>query len=140
MTIEQTMGAQLAEIAVDAARVILPYWRAGTEATHKTDGSPVTAADKASEDVILPRLAALWPDIPVFSEECFEDGHCPVPGDRFFSVDPLDGTKGFIQGKVSFAVCIGLVEHGRPTVGAISARRAASSPFFSNTDSTASLV
>ena len=64
---------------------------------------------------------ALWPDIPVLSEECFEDGHCPVPGDRFFSVDPLDGTKGFIQGKVSFAVCIGLVEHGRPTVGAISA-------------------
>ena len=121
MTEQTTMGAQLAEIAVDAARVILPYWRAGTEATHKTDGSPVTAADKASEDIILPRLAALWPDIPVFSEECFEDGHCPVPGDRFFSVDPLDGTKGFIQGKVSFAVCIGLVEHGRPTVGAISA-------------------
>lgn len=119
MTDRRRMAEQLAEIAVEASRAILPFWRAGGEVGRKTDGSPVTEADRASEAVILPRLAQQWPELPVFSEECFEDGHCPVPGDRFFSVDPLDGTKGFVQGKDCFAVCIGLVEHGRPAIGAV---------------------
>lgn len=114
-------GARLAEIAVAASGAILPFWRAGGEVRSKADGSPVTAADRASEAVILPRLAELWPDVPVFSEECFEDGHCPTPGERFFSVDPLDGTKGFVQGRTSFTVNIGLVERGRPRIGAIAA-------------------
>ncbi|KAK0348087.1 hypothetical protein LTR94_038621, partial [Friedmanniomyces endolithicus] len=55
------LAGVLADIAEEAAQLILPYWRAGTTAEIKADDSPVTAADRAAEALILERLTALWP-------------------------------------------------------------------------------
>ncbi|WP_392354727.1 inositol monophosphatase family protein [Brevundimonas sp. LF-1] len=59
----------LADIAEEAAQLILPYWRAGTTAEIKADDSPVTAADRAAEALILQRLTARWPQVQAVAEE-----------------------------------------------------------------------
>ena len=116
------LGARLAEIAVEASRVILPYWRNDAVVTSKPDESPVTEADHAAEALILERLRVLYPDVPVVAEEAMAGGADPGDlGRRFFLVDPLDGTRGFVAGRESFAVNIGLVEDGRAVAGAIAA-------------------
>ena len=87
---------------------------------HKTDGSPVTAADHASERSILPALAALTPDIPIVSEEAVAAGRIPdVTGGRFWLVDPLDGTREYVAGNGEYAVCIGLVVAFVPVLGVL---------------------
>ena len=88
--------------------------------TEKADGSPVTAADQAAEDIILPALRALTPDIPVVSEEESSQGLTPeITGERFWLVDPLDGTKEFLNGNGEFTVNIALIEHGFPVLGVV---------------------
>lgn len=85
----------------------------------KSDGSPVTAFDKASEAFISAKLRELTPEIPVVAEEKFEglkDGHVhPV----CWYVDPLDGTSNFAKGADDFCVNIGLVENDRPALGVV---------------------
>jgi 3'(2'), 5'-bisphosphate nucleotidase len=116
------IGAELAEICEAAAALILPLWRSGLAVTHKADESPVTEADQRGEKLILERLAAAFPDIPVISEEdASEFGTPDSIGPRFFLVDPLDGTKAFVRGDPHFTVNIGLIEHGRPVAGAVTA-------------------
>ena len=106
-------------IAEDAGRATLTFY-GSTDSTAKTDGSPVTAADQAAEDIILPRLRALTPDIPVVSEEEASKGLTPdVTGERFWLVDPLDGTKEFISGNGEFTVNIALIERGAPILGVV---------------------
>jgi 3'(2'), 5'-bisphosphate nucleotidase len=116
------IGAELAEICEAAAALILPLWRSGLAVTHKADESPVTEADQRGEALILKALAERFPDIPVISEEdASEFGTPDAIGPRFFLVDPLDGTKAFVRGDPHFTVNIGLIEHGRPVAGAVSA-------------------
>jgi len=105
--------------AEEAGRATLRFY-GSTEAAAKADGSPVTAADQAAEDIILPRLRALTPDIPVVSEEEASKGLSPdVTGPRFWLVDPLDGTKEFISGNGEFTVNIALIENGLPILGVV---------------------
>ena len=112
----------LADIAEEAAAVILPYWRAGGEVFSKADDSPVTLADQKAEALILSRLSALYPDIQAVAEEQSEaDGKPESAADRFWLIDPLDGTKGFVQGKESFTVNIALIEKGVPVAGVVTA-------------------
>lgn len=86
----------------------------------KKDGSPVTNADKCAEAIIMPALAALTPDIPIVSEEAFERGVIPdVSKGTFWTVDPIDGTKEFVNRTGAFVVAISLVVDGKPVLGAI---------------------
>lgn len=85
----------------------------------KDDHSPVTAADHASETIILAGLAALRPDIPVIAEEAAAAGRIPETGARFFLVDPLDGTKEFLKKNGEFTVNIALIEEAVPVFGLI---------------------
>ncbi|EWY39815.1 3'-5'-bisphosphate nucleotidase [Skermanella stibiiresistens SB22] len=105
-------------IAREAGEVILRYYTDTVTAHVKADGSPVTAADNAAEAVILPALHHLTPDIPVISEEQHAAGKSP-PGDHgtYWLVDPLDGTKGFIEHTGEFTVNIGLIKDGVPVLG-----------------------
>jgi 3'(2'), 5'-bisphosphate nucleotidase len=89
------------------------------EVTQKTDRTPVTAADLASERVIVEILTKAFPDIPVVSEETVPEAGFSSPADRFWCVDPLDGTKEFIVRNGEFAVLVGLIEHGRPVLGVV---------------------
>jgi 3'(2'), 5'-bisphosphate nucleotidase len=89
-------------------------------ATHKADKSPVTAADVAAELVILAALRDLTPDIPVIAEEDAQASGLPAQApDRFWLVDPLDGTKEFIARNGEFTVNIALVERGAPVLGVV---------------------
>jgi 3'(2'), 5'-bisphosphate nucleotidase len=117
---DASIGDVLAEIVVEAGRLILPYWRSELTVMRKADESPVTEADQKGELLILERLKAAYPDIPVISEEdAAEFGTPEAIGPRFFLVDPLDGTKAFVRGDPNFTVNIGLVQDGRPVAGAV---------------------
>jgi 3'(2'), 5'-bisphosphate nucleotidase len=88
----------------------------------KTDGSPVTAADEASEAVISAGLKHLAPNVTVVSEEQAVLGKFRAPdGACYFLVDPLDGTREFIAGRDEFTVNIALVRAGEPIIGVIAA-------------------
>jgi 3'(2'), 5'-bisphosphate nucleotidase len=111
--------AAVRPIAEEAGRAALRYY-GKAEATLKADGSPVTAADQAAEGVILPALHGLTPDIPVISEEATAQGRSPaVDGATFWLVDPLDGTKEFLNGNGEFTVNIALIANGVPVLGVV---------------------
>jgi 3'(2'), 5'-bisphosphate nucleotidase len=106
------------DLARQAGAAILSFYQSGTPVIVKADGSPVTAADHASDAILTPGLEALTPDIPVVSEEGVEAGRVPdISGGSFWLVDPLDGTREFIAETDQFTVLIGLVEGGRPVLG-----------------------
>ena len=90
----------------------------GPKVELKDDASPVTAADQASEAIIIDALKDFAPDIPIVSEEIAGDRSADL-GPRFFLVDPLDGTKEFIQKRSDFTVNIALVEDGIPRFGLV---------------------
>jgi 3'(2'),5'-bisphosphate nucleotidase len=107
------------EAAHEAGREICRVYRAGFDVRMKADASPVTAADHAAERVIVEHLARLAPGVPVVAEEGVAAGQIPTVGERFFLVDPLDGTREFVSGNGEFTVNIALVEHGAPTLGVV---------------------
>lgn len=117
------MTDPLLDVAVRAALAagdaIMRVYAEPFEVIQKSDQTPVTEADLAAERVIIEMLTAAFPDIPIVSEETApEDGFKP-PAARFWVVDPLDGTKEFIAKNGEFAVCIALVEDGRPVLGVV---------------------
>lgn len=116
------LAEALADIAEDAARVILPYWRSGVVAESKADDSPVTQADREAEALILARLAALYPGVQAVAEEAVAaDGAPAEAADWFWLIDPLDGTRGFVEGRESYTVNIALIHDGAPVAGVVTA-------------------
>lgn len=110
----------LEDVAIAAGRAILEVYHAGPSVTLKHDASPVTEADERAEAIILEGLAKAFPDIPVVAEESVAAGRIPnVEGKRFFLVDPLDGTKEFINKRDDFTVNIALIENGTPVAGIV---------------------
>jgi len=112
----------LCHIAFKAGMAIMAHYESSEEieVARKDDNSPVTAADQDAEDVILPALKTLAPDVPIVSEERAAAGDIPeLDGGRFFLVDPLDGTKEFLNRNGEFTVNIALIEDGRPVAGVV---------------------
>ena len=112
----------LCDLAIDAGSVILPFFKEGIaskDISCKADNTLVTTADLKSNEVILQGLKALNLDYPIVSEEGSDDKARKTNGDRFWLVDPLDGTRGFVNGSKDFTVNIALIEHGYPVVGII---------------------
>jgi 3'(2'), 5'-bisphosphate nucleotidase len=104
------------EAARRAAEVILEVRTHGFEVEYKGHDDPVTAADRAANEVIVSTLRAAFPDDSIVAEED------PIPetrGRRCWFVDPLDGTKEFVAGIPEYCVMIGLAIDGRATVGAM---------------------
>ena len=103
-----------------AGQATLPHWRNDVAVTEKADASPVTAADLAAHDILASGLRALAPEIPVLSEE---DAGIPfaerADWQRWWLVDPLDGTKEFISGSEEFTVNVALIERGRVVFGVV---------------------
>jgi 3'(2'), 5'-bisphosphate nucleotidase len=104
-------------VALAAGRVQMLHRRAGLSPESKADSSPVTAADRESEAIILAGLARLAPGIATIAEESVTEGRIPSIGETFFLVDPLDGTKGYVKGRDDFTINIALVENRRPVFG-----------------------
>ena len=104
---------------LNAGAATMRHFRCSVVADTKSDGSPVTIADRESEEIILAGLAAVAPNILVVAEEASADG-CPAAiGTDFFLVDPLDGTREFTSGREEFTINIGLIRNGVPNFGII---------------------
>ncbi len=110
---------RLLPVARAAGAAILEVYATDFEIRTKADESPVTQADQRAEAAILPALADLTPDVPVIAEEAVAAGRVPAVAERFWLVDPLDGTKEFIQRNGEFTVNIALVENGVPVLGIV---------------------
>ncbi|MBI4805316.1 MAG: 3'(2'),5'-bisphosphate nucleotidase CysQ [Desulfovibrio sp.] len=103
-----------------AGQAIMQIYSTDFEVELKDDQSPITRADRASNEIILQSLAALHPDIPVLSEETPKPAYSERrKWKRFWLVDPLDGTKEFVKRNGEFSVNIGLVENCRPVFGVL---------------------
>jgi 3'(2'), 5'-bisphosphate nucleotidase len=105
----------LALVAGD--RIMAVYGGPDFEVRAKGDSSPVTEADMAADAVISAGLRAAFPDIPLITEEQ-ADSHA-LTARTFLIVDPLDGTKEFVQRRGDFTVNIAYVQDGRPTHGVV---------------------
>ncbi len=87
---------------------------------HKKDGSPVTKADMLGHKLILKFLNKHYPDIPIVSEESFtQKGYKPAK--EFWLVDPIDGTKEFVNRSGEFTTNIALIQNGHPVLGVVGA-------------------
>jgi 3'(2'), 5'-bisphosphate nucleotidase len=105
--------------ALAAGEAILKVYAEEFDVRHKSDKTPVTEADLAAEKIIVDRLMAAFPDIPCVAEELCEAEGPPPSCDRFWAIDPLDGTREFIARNGEFAVLIALIEEGRPVLGVV---------------------
>ena len=115
--------SRLVDIMIAAARAagaeIERIYGAGCATEWKPDGSPVTQADHAAEAIILDQLSRAYRDVPVVAEEEASAGRVPNLAARWFLVDPLDGTRGFVERNGEFTVNIALIELGLPIAGVI---------------------
>jgi 3'(2'), 5'-bisphosphate nucleotidase len=110
----------LERIALEAGAAILEVYDHGPNISYKDDHSPVTEADERAEEIILGCLASAFPSIPAVAEEAVSSGHVPdIRNGSFFLVDPLDGTKEFINRRHDFTVNIALIEGGVPIAGIV---------------------
>jgi 3'(2'), 5'-bisphosphate nucleotidase len=107
------------DITRRAGDVILQIYRSDFAVARKDDASPVTLADEEAEALIVPALRALWPGVPVVAEEAASKGDVPICGERFWLVDPLDGTREFVSRNGEFTVNIALIENAEPVLGVL---------------------
>src|SRR5512143_2389670 len=112
----------IVSLAREAGREILAIYGAGCVVRRKRDDSPLTTADLAAHRRIVAGLARLTPDIPWLSEE---SGDSSPAGRRrwscFWLLDPLDGTREFLNRNGEFTVNIALIRDGRPVLGVVHA-------------------
>jgi 3'(2'), 5'-bisphosphate nucleotidase len=112
---------QLEELTRSLFPEILKIYRNPKSSTqHKKDGSPVTAADMYAHKVIIRFLAKHFPDIPVVSEESFKQKNYK-PAKEFWIIDPIDGTKEFVNKSDEFTTNIALIQNGKPVLGVVGA-------------------
>jgi 3'(2'), 5'-bisphosphate nucleotidase len=110
----------LTELVRQTGHAILGVDRRTMQTGSKVDGSPVTEADYIADRIIADGLAKLAPGIEAVSEERTPRAKPPHDG-SFFLIDPLDGTREFVAGRVEFTVNLALVTNGTPRLGIIGA-------------------
>lgn len=118
-TSNEQLLEKITAVVREAGAVIMQIYETDFVVRGKSDESPVTLADERAEACILAALATLAPGIPAISEEAAASGRIPQFGNRFWLVDPLDGTKEFIGRNGEFTVNIALVENGFPVLGVV---------------------
>jgi 3'(2'), 5'-bisphosphate nucleotidase len=109
------------ELAIRAGRIVMQVYAGAFDVRGKHDASPVTEADERAEALIVPALHALAPGLAVVAEEAAAAGHVPTCGERFWIVDPLDGTREFVERNGEFTVNIALVANCVPVLGVVHA-------------------
>lgn len=115
--LEQSLQVAL-RLAREAGREVLRIYEHGFTVEEKSDGSPITEADRAANEMILRGLRQAFPDDRVLSEESPFDTSVAM-GRRLWMVDPLDGTSDFAGRTGDFCVMIGLCIAGRPALGVV---------------------
>jgi len=111
---------QVIDTAKEAGKKILEFYETKVEVITKDDDSPLTKADIAAHHIIVDALKELSDEIHIISEESgIPDYTERKKWDRFWLVDPLDGTKEFIKKNGEFTVNIALIEYGKPVLGVV---------------------
>lgn len=105
-------------LARDAGSILMDFYKGDAKIEWKGHDDPVTAADKAANVMLVRELAKAFPNDAILSEEA-EDDKARLTHDRVWMVDPMDGTKQFIEKLDEFAVMIGLAVAGEPKVGVV---------------------
>jgi 3'(2'), 5'-bisphosphate nucleotidase len=113
----QRLASELLAAAHRAGQRIMSHY-GHVDVELKADNSPVTAADREADEILVECLTSIAPDIPVISEESSPLQEIDPQG-CFFLVDPLDGTKEFIHGRDEFTVNVALIDHGTPCFGLV---------------------
>ena len=114
------MLEKIIETAREAGAAILEFYSEDIEVVDKEDDSPLTKADLAAHHIIVDALAEIDPDTPVISEESGVPGYEERKNwNKFWIVDPLDGTKEFIKKNGEFTVNIALIDEGEPVLGVV---------------------
>lgn len=117
---QMDMAKQLLPVVKNAGNEVIHIRKNGLRPRLKDDASPVTAADLACERIIESALSDLYPAIPIIGEENFSSMRVQTSGSRYyFVIDPVDGTREYIEGRDDFTVNIALVADGYPTMGII---------------------
>jgi 3'(2'), 5'-bisphosphate nucleotidase len=118
------LRAAVVDLVREAGRATMVYYDGAVpaEVRQKDDKSPVTLADEIAHGILLDGLRRIDPATPVVSEEAEAAGFEARRGwDRFWLVDPLDGTKEFIKRRAEFTVNVALIENGEPVLGVVEA-------------------
>ncbi len=113
------LATALLPAVLTAGAIEMRHYREGCAVETKSDSSPVTIADREAEAVLVAAITAAAPQIPVVAEEACAAGRVPSIGSEFFLVDPLDGTREFIEQRGEFTVNIALVRNGVPVFGVV---------------------
>jgi 3'(2'), 5'-bisphosphate nucleotidase len=120
VSIDAKLLSEVVALARRAGDAILGVYGQQFEVTNKADQSPLTLADTKSHEIIVHGLQALTPDVPVLSEEASDIPYAQrSQWQRYWLVDPLDGTKEFVKRNGEFTVNIALVDEHRPVLGAV---------------------
>ena len=115
-------SSQVIDIAQKAGNAIMEIYNRDFDIYEKSDNSPLTEADLASHKVIVKSLEELTPDLPVLSEESFqEEIQNRMSWQTYWLIDPLDGTKEFIKKNGEFTVNIALVHQNKVIFGVVDA-------------------
>ncbi|MDB2550865.1 hypothetical protein N9X24_03285 [Rickettsiales bacterium] len=110
----------LNKITIKAGKIAMTYYNQNYDIKTKDDNSPVTAADFAVNDYIISSLRQIYPDIAIISEENSYESNLKATKERqIFIIDPIDGTRAFINKKSQFTINIGYVQDGKFVLGFI---------------------
>lgn len=116
----ETLLSSYLDFALDAAwqagRITLGHFQTGIAPERKADNSPVTIADKQSEQKLRELITRYWPDHGIIGEEF---GQQASQSGLTWTVDPIDGTKSFVQGVPIYAVLLALTDGKAPLVGVV---------------------
>lgn len=99
-----------------SAEIIKPYFRSELTVDNKLDDSPVTIADKKAEEIMRTRIMKEYPEHGIIGEEF---GNYNENTKFKWVLDPIDGTRSFIRGALSFGTLIALLKDGKPVLGVI---------------------
>jgi 3'(2'), 5'-bisphosphate nucleotidase len=113
------LASALVPAVLAAGAIEMRHYRSGVAVEAKANQSPVTIADREAEAVLVAAIAAAAPGISIIAEEAVSAGRMPAIGPAFFLVDPLDGTREFIEQRGEFTVNIALVRDGAPVFGIV---------------------
>lgn len=122
MEINRELLDAVARIAREAGAATLPIYRSDFDVTTKDDDSPLTQADLAAHRIIAAGLSELTPDTSQLSEEGADiDYDTRSEWREYWLIDPLDGTREFVNRNDQFTINIALIEDGRPVLGVVHA-------------------
>jgi len=116
---DQTIIIEILNIAIDAGKEILKIYDNEIVVNSKQDKSPITQADIKSNNLIISKLKKIESQIPILSEESLVSWENRKKWNKYWLIDPLDGTKEFINRNGEFTVNIALIENNLPIFGII---------------------